>query len=61
MRWRRRRSDPRARLADDVRRLAGYAESVVAHADRLDVEVPEELADCVVMWWRWSRDLKRSP
>jgi hypothetical protein len=38
--------------------VAGYAESVIAFADRLDVEVPEELADCVVMWWRWHWWLK---
>jgi hypothetical protein len=59
MRWKRtRRDDPRARLADDIRRTAGLMAAVVADAERLKVSVPELALGCVSAWSRWARRLK---
>lgn len=46
------RSSPDAerRLADDVRRTAGYMDAVVTRARALDVTVPEAIAVCVDTW-----------
>jgi hypothetical protein len=57
--WRRRRADQRARLADDVRRLAGYADAAAAQARRLGAEVPEGVAACAVVWHHWAWRLAR--
>jgi hypothetical protein len=54
-RWRRRRQvDQRARLADDVRRLAGFADATVATARRLGAEVPDGVAACPLVWSHWA-------
>jgi hypothetical protein len=49
---RRKDSDDELRrlLIDDVRRLAGLAASVVAEAERLGEETPEDVARCVAVW-----------
>lgn len=52
------KDDPHQRLTDDVRRMAGYAEAIVAHAKRLNEEVPADLARTVIVWWRWHWWLK---
>lgn len=58
MRWKRtRRHDPRARLADDVRRTAGLMAAVVQDAERLKVTVPELALGCASAWRRWARHL----
>jgi hypothetical protein len=56
--WRRHADRRRARLADDVRRLAGLADAAVETARRLDAEVPEGVAACAVVWhpWAWRLD-----
>jgi hypothetical protein len=38
--------------------MAGYAESILEHAERLDEEVPEDMAHCVAVWWRWHTWLR---
>jgi hypothetical protein len=61
MRWKpTRRDDPRARLADDIRRTAGLMAAVVADAERLRVTVPERALDCASAWRRWARRLAGS-
>jgi hypothetical protein len=55
--WRRRQVEQRARLADDVRRVAGFADAAAERARRLGVEVPEGVAACTVVWWHWHRRL----
>jgi hypothetical protein len=45
-RWRRHVPTQRARLAADVRRLAGWSQLVIAEARRLDGDVPEGVAAC---------------
>ena len=58
MRWKRtRRGNPRARLADDVRRTAGLMAAVVADAERLRVSVPDLALGCASTWRRWARHL----
>jgi hypothetical protein len=57
-RWRRHVPERRARLADDVRVLAGFADAVVSEARRLGLEVPEGVAACVVVWSNWARRLR---
>jgi hypothetical protein len=52
--WRRRRVEQRARLADDVRRLAGFADAAVAVARHLDADVPDGVAACPLVWTRWA-------
>jgi hypothetical protein len=60
MRWKRtRREDPRARLADDIRRTAGLMAAVVADAERLRVAVPDLVLGCASAWQRWARHLRR--
>jgi hypothetical protein len=56
---RRKDSDDELRrlLIDDVRRLAGLAASVVAEAERLGEETPEDVARCVAVWRTWQRRL----
>ena len=56
-RRRRRRDDERAQLADDVRRLAGFADAAVDKATRLGAEVPEGVAACTVVWRHWAARL----
>lgn len=54
-RWlRRRQVTQRARLADDVRRLAGFADAVVEQARRLGADAPEGVAACTVVWHHWA-------
>jgi hypothetical protein len=55
--WRRRRVERRARLADDMRRLAGFADAAAAQASRLGAEVPEGVAACALVWHHWARRL----
>jgi hypothetical protein len=58
MRWKRtRKDDPRARLADDVRRCAGLMAAVVQDAERLKVTLPELALGCVSARRRWGRYL----
>jgi hypothetical protein len=42
--------DRRRRVADDVRRTAGYMEAVVEQARRLDMAVPGAIVVCVDTW-----------
>jgi len=62
-RWRRRRQvTQRARLADDVRRLAGFADAAVTTARRLGADVPDGVAACPLVWSHWADRLaKREP
>jgi hypothetical protein len=55
---RRRRDDPRSRLAEDVRRTSGLMAAVIQDATRLGVPVPDLAAGCARAWRRWSRHLK---
>lgn len=41
--------EQRGQLADDVRRLAGFADATVAKATRLGAEVPEGVVACLVV------------
>jgi hypothetical protein len=60
MRWRRRRrDDPRVRLAQDIRQIAGFMAAVVDQAERLHLEVPDLAAGCVNAWRRWGRYLEK--
>jgi transposase len=54
--WRRRRhaDEQRARLANDVRRLAGFADAATVTARRLGADVPEGVAACALVWSRWA-------
>jgi hypothetical protein len=52
--WRRHDDDERVQLADDVRRLAGFADAAVEKATRLGAEVPEGVAACPVVWRSWA-------
>jgi len=52
--WRRHLEERRVRLADDVRRLAGFADFAVDEARRLGAEVPEGVAACAVVWHHWA-------
>jgi hypothetical protein len=58
-RWRRHRhaDEQRARLADDVRRLAGFADVAAQQANRLGADVPEGVAACALVWHHWARRL----
>jgi hypothetical protein len=59
MHWRRKqRDDPRARLAQDIRRAAGFMAAIVDEASRLGLPVPDLAAGCVSAWRRWSRHLE---
>jgi hypothetical protein len=59
-RWRLRRHVPerRARLANDVRVLAGFADAIVDEARRLGAEVPEGVGACATVWRFWGRRLR---
>jgi hypothetical protein len=45
-------------LADDLRRIAGFASAVVGEATELGLEVPEEVPGCVATLAGWSRLLR---
>jgi hypothetical protein len=51
--------DRRRRVADDVRRTAGYMQSVVEQARRLDMAMPGAIVICVDTWRGWYRTLDR--
>jgi hypothetical protein len=51
--------DRREVLADDVRRLAGLAESCVGEAALLHLPVPEDVARCIAAWRSWQRQLEQ--
>jgi hypothetical protein len=51
------RDDPEREVLDDIRRTAGYMESVLARARRLDMAVPGAMAACVDLWRAWVRTL----
>ena len=46
-------------LAEDVRRTAGFMESVVTRARRLQVTVPPAVEVCVDTWRGWVRSMDR--
>jgi hypothetical protein len=52
-------ADAERRLADDVRRTAGYIDAVVTRARRLNVTVPEAIAVCADTWRGWVRSMDR--
>jgi predicted RNA methylase len=52
--WRRHVGEQRAQLADDVRRLAGFADAAAETATRLGADVPEGVAACAVVWHHWA-------
>jgi predicted RNA methylase len=52
--WRRRVPERRGRLADDVRRLAGWSHLIVAEARRLGAEVPDGVTACSLVWSHWA-------
>ena len=52
-----RTQDPRARLADDARRAAGYMGVVAADAKRQGAELPEATLACVKVWRHWAARL----
>jgi hypothetical protein len=54
---RRRKDDRRKLLAEDARRLAGFAQAVIDEAERLDVPVSPILYFTVAVWRSWSRSL----
>jgi hypothetical protein len=49
----------RVQLADDVQRLAGFADAAVDKATRLGAEVPEGVAACPVVWRHWGARLAK--
>jgi hypothetical protein len=53
--WRSHVGEQRAQLADDVRRLAGFADAAVQTATRLGADVPEGVAACALVWHHWAR------
>jgi hypothetical protein len=57
MSWRSHDDEQRVQLADDVRRLAGFADAAVDKAARLGAEVPEGVAACSVVWQHWAARL----
>jgi hypothetical protein len=50
-------AEQRGQLADDVRRLAGFADAAVETATRLGAEMPEGVVACTVVWRHWARRL----
>jgi hypothetical protein len=48
----------RQQLADDLRRIAGFASAVVGEATELGLEVPEETAQCIATLFGWSQRLR---
>jgi hypothetical protein len=57
MSWRSHDDEQRVQLADDVRRLAGFADAAVDKATSLDAELPEDVARCAASWRRWATRL----
>jgi len=57
-RWRRHAPDRRSRLADDVRRLAAFADVLVDEARRLGAEVPEGVGACALVLHHWAWRLR---
>ena len=57
MSWRSHDDEQRVQLADDVRRLAGFADAAVDKATSLDAEVPEGVAACTTAWRHWATRL----
>jgi hypothetical protein len=51
--------DRRRRVVDDVRRTAGYMQSVVEQTRRLDMAVPSAIVVCIDAWRGWHRSLDR--
>jgi hypothetical protein len=51
--WRR-HDDERVQLAEDARRVAGFADALLDKATRLGAEVPEGVAACPVVWRHWA-------
>jgi hypothetical protein len=47
-------AEQRGQLADDVRRLAGFADAAVETATRLGAEMPEGVVACTVVWRHWA-------
>jgi hypothetical protein len=47
-------AEQRGQLADDVRRLAGFADAAVETATRLGAEMPEGVTACTVVWRHWA-------
>lgn len=45
-------------LADDLRRIAGFASAVVGEAIELGLDIPEEVPGCVATLAGWSRLLR---
>jgi hypothetical protein len=54
---RKRRDDPCARLAQDIRRAAGFMAAVVDEASRLGLPVPELATACINARRRWGWQL----
>jgi hypothetical protein len=53
--WRRHDDDgERVQLAEDARRVAGFADALVDKAARLGAEVPEGVAACTTVWRHWA-------
>jgi hypothetical protein len=52
-----REDERRTLLHDDIRRCAGYMESIIQEARRLDVTVPSALVVCTDAWRGWHRSL----
>jgi hypothetical protein len=50
--------DERVQLAEDARRVAGFADAVVQKAERLGAEVPEGVSACTVVWRHWGARLQ---
>jgi hypothetical protein len=46
-----------SQLGDDIRRCAGYMQSIIETARRLDVTVPSALVVCTDAWRGWHRSL----
>jgi len=58
-RWiRRRKAEQRARLAADVRRVAGFADATVATARRIGAPLPGEVRGCLRIWHEWAWQLE---
>jgi hypothetical protein len=49
-----REDEERVQLADDIRRLAGFADAAVDKATQLGAEVPEGVVACPVVWRHWA-------
>ncbi len=52
--WRRRQVTQRARLAGEVRRLAGWSHLVAAAARRRGADVPDGVTACSLVWSTWA-------